>query len=88
MFHFSLGSRIRAAPPGVSPETAEFVARTNGGYPDFPSGIPTSLDLHGNLANPTAVRDFEVTSSARDALSSHHDRGFGNLNLFLSAFFR
>ena len=37
--------------------------------------------------SPSRMRDYEVASSAHDVLSSHHDRGFEDLDLFFSASF-
>ena len=34
---------------------------------------------------PVSLRDFEIASSAHDVLSAHHDRGFGDLDLFFSS---
>ena len=38
-------------------------------------------------SDPACLRDFEISSSAHEAISAHHDRGFGYCDLFFSATF-
>lgn len=39
------------------------------------------------MPGPSCLRDFEIASSAHDALTAHHDRGFDDLDLFLRTTF-
>ena len=41
----------------------------------------------GNSDDSMIMRDYQIASSAHDALSAHHDRIFEEMNLFLSGFF-
>ena len=41
-----------------------------------------SLLFMESAPEPSTLRDFELSSSAHDALSAHHDRSFEDLNLF------
>ena len=46
-----------------------------------------SMCMH-TPADPVCLRGFEIASSARDAMSPHQDRGFGDLDSPLSVIFK
>ena len=45
-------------------------------------GYHQAFSRMGNMPKPTTMRDFELSSSAHDALSAHHDRSFEDLDPF------
>ena len=47
-----------------------------------------SMMFKDSVLNPLTLRDYELASSARDALSDHHDRGFEDIYLSLRGTFR
>ena len=47
-----------------------------------------ALDYVSQASQPVFLRDFEMASSAHDVLSAHHYRGFEDMDLFFSAFFK
>ena len=70
--------------PRVAPETPSFAPCAHGEHPDPTRIVSESLVAHGEMTYLAALRDYELSSSARDYLSAHRDRSFEDLNLFTS----
>ena len=82
------GFRIRMGSPWRPRRPRSFSRVTNDGAQLRQSEFQQSALRVAMSTEPACLRDFEIASSAHDVMSAHHDRGFGDLDLFSIATFK